>query len=1098
MAAIKALEGRTVHQIQSGQVIVDLCSVAKELVENSLDAGATSIEVRFKNNGLDSIEVQDNGVGISSENYERVALKHYTSKLTEYDDLTSLQTFGFRGEALSSLCALSEFRVVTAQADQAPKGTRLEFEISGKLKATSIVAAQKGTTVTINDLFLNLPVRRKELEKNIKREYGKVLSLLQAYACISTNARISASNLMPKGKKAVVFATHSNSTTRENIANVFGAKALLMLVSLDLHFDLEPADNRNSDADNLNVQVLGHVSKPVFGEGRNAPDRQMFFVNSRPCNLPQVAKVFNEVYKSYNVSQSPFVFANIVLDTNAYDVNVSPDKRTIMLHDQHILLESMRISLIDLFEKQDQTVPLMQKTIQKLPHSKALSISREGSKVDSVMLPDQNSLEATMENSGTDDEERESNVDSTPERETDRDPSEAIMPDLIARFAGRGTKDRVIEKTGARLSRNGGSLLPISEQRAEDNSKRQNGHLPESKELEQHDSVTQLSATKAVPALEPVADPDNILIDKNSRNEDRPRESHGSAEHADVSKEDYEHATSQRNIGSSHGVVANAFERMRPRRRSPEMATITIGSKVTSTVLGPSVFKRRRMQSQSPPISLTNSPEPESSSISQTVSQRMQAFAAPGSGTVKVPYSNRNKVHAIPLQVDDTDSAAEHDSQQSISGSEDEIEAAKDRNESPVVERDEIGHQLTSSPAVAESDEEYVDEKEKKAREDIRVAELIRNAEMTESVPTVDKKRRAQQILKGVGNRDPTLDLVQTLDTSIESIRRQLANAESFIRSNLSNTAVSTSPAQLTDTLAPEERLTLTISKEDFASMHIIGQFNLGFILATRAGTDMLIIDQHACDEKYNFERLQSSTVVQNQRLVHPRRLELTAVDEEIILENNDALLKNGFQVEIDQSGSEPVGQRCKLLTLPMSREVTFDTSDLEELIAMLADTPPPPPTISSSSPTHIHIPRPSKVRRMFAMRACRSSVMIGRTLTMRQMQTLVRHMGEIDKPWNCPHGRPTMRHLCNLADWTANWKEGDGLAGIEEQVSEPAIDWARWIESVGASGSDEDGVDDDDDERDWGGKAASAIDEEYEKDDDDEEGGDEEGEEEQ
>ena len=241
MATIKALEGRTVHQIQSGQVIVDLCSVVKELVENSLDAQATSIEVRFKNNGLDSIEVQDNGVGISSENYETIALKHYTSKLSSYDDLSSLQTFGFRGEALSSLCALSKFHVITARADEAPKGTKLDFEMSGKLKGTHVVASQRGTTVAVEDLFMNLPVRRRELEKNIKREYGKVLGILQAYACISTQARISVSNVMARGKKATVFATKSNQSTRENIANVFGAKALTGLVSMELNFELQPA-----------------------------------------------------------------------------------------------------------------------------------------------------------------------------------------------------------------------------------------------------------------------------------------------------------------------------------------------------------------------------------------------------------------------------------------------------------------------------------------------------------------------------------------------------------------------------------------------------------------------------------------------------------------------------------------------------------------------------------------------------------------------------------------------------------------------------------------------------------------------------------------
>ncbi|KAH8155333.1 uncharacterized protein LAJ45_00343 [Morchella importuna] len=154
MATIKPIEQKSVHHIQSGQVIGDgLTSVVKELVENSFDASATSIEIRFKN----------------------YALKHWTSKLTSYDDLDSVKTFGFRGEALSSLCALADLQITTATSEEAPKGTRLEFETSGKLKSRSVAAAQRGTTVLVENIFKTLPVRRSELERNIKREYTKVL-----------------------------------------------------------------------------------------------------------------------------------------------------------------------------------------------------------------------------------------------------------------------------------------------------------------------------------------------------------------------------------------------------------------------------------------------------------------------------------------------------------------------------------------------------------------------------------------------------------------------------------------------------------------------------------------------------------------------------------------------------------------------------------------------------------------------------------------------------------------------------------------------------------------------------------------------------------
>ena len=169
-----------------------------------------------------------------------LALKHYTSKLSNYDDLTSLKTFGFRGEALSSLCALSNFYIVTARVDEAPKGNRLDFDISGALKGTSIVASQKGTTVAVENLFSSLPVRRRELEKNIKREYSKVLTILQAYACISTQIKLSVSNYT-KGKKAIIFVTKANGSTKENIANIYGTKVLPGLVKMDLNFEMQPS-----------------------------------------------------------------------------------------------------------------------------------------------------------------------------------------------------------------------------------------------------------------------------------------------------------------------------------------------------------------------------------------------------------------------------------------------------------------------------------------------------------------------------------------------------------------------------------------------------------------------------------------------------------------------------------------------------------------------------------------------------------------------------------------------------------------------------------------------------------------------------------------
>ncbi|RIB13181.1 MutL C terminal dimerization domain-containing protein, partial [Gigaspora rosea] len=203
---------------------------------------------------------------------------------------------------------------------------------------------------------------------------------------------------------------------------------------------------------------------------------------------------------------------------------------------------------------------------------------------------------------------------------------------------------------------------------------------------------------------------------------------------------------------------------------------------------------------------------------------------------------------------------------------------------------------------------------------------------------------------------------------------------------------------------AAEQELNRVIKKDDFAMMEIVGQFNLGFIIAKLykdEGCDLFIIDQHASDEKYNFEQLQLNTKIDSQRLISPRYLELTAAQELVAIDNIDILKANGFDLEVDLEAQTT--KKLKLISQPMSKDIIFGVEDLEELIFLLTERPG-------------EMVRCSKVRKMFASRACRKSVMVGDALSYQQMEKIVRHMGEIDQPWNCPHGRPTMRHLFDLS----------------------------------------------------------------------------------
>ncbi|KAJ4314627.1 ATP-binding mismatch repair protein [Fusarium piperis] len=1013
MTTIKQIDGRTVHQIQSGQVIVDLCSVVKELVENSVDAGATSIDVRFKNQGLDLIEVADNGSGIAPANYPSVALKHHTSKLSSYSDISTLQTFGFRGEALASLCALSVLTMTTCQAGEAPKGSKLSFEPSGKLSGTTVVAASKGTTVSVERLFHNLPVRRRELERNIKREWNKVISLLNQYACIQTNLKFSVSQQPTKGKRMQLFSTKGNPTTRDNIINIFGAKTMTVLVPLDLKLEMQPSkvspalqlDVKDS-ATSKEVRIVGHVSRPSHGDGRQTPDRQMFFVNGRPCGLPQFAKAFNEVYRSYNASQSPFILADIQLDTHMYDVNVSPDKRSILLHDQNELLDNLCTSLTDLFDSQNYSVPTAQLLTPKPNPEKQ---TNRATPAGSLSQPRSKPHSGPQDDSGSEDEvgEHESPVVRVQigQARTIR-ASRSLSKDtsgqnLISGWVERKATSRTDKpsNTAATYRTQGRSDSKASTSKEEPSLFLESSS--DSSESDENDvdkplpvrdfnkRLKEKTVTISKPPIETISSPPPV--------EDEPQIP--AVQPLRRGQDDHRHISPIRS--TQRGAV-------------PEVTTVIIGNERVQDPSSPLPGVDKREASEAGEMEI-DEPKP-------SFGNRLTQIFAAGS---EAATDQR-----VPLQ-DGSDDESVDDSRSGPDPDPDDDGDGIRGREAPKLSDVPSDHEEDPRSADPSSIEETDDQPQNPSL----TSPL---APMSNQVLTAEQK--SQPLKAGVRKRDATSQILQHLRTNEGLIRSQMASWAGHLPVDNGH---SPGGGEVTDLGAAdaEEKLSLTIARKDFLKMRVAGQFNLGFIIAVRPAQarsddelelsehdELFIVDQHATDEKYNFERLQQAQTVQSQRLVHPKRLELTALEEEIVMQNMSAIEANGFKVHVDMSGDEPVGSRCEVLALPMSREVTFTLTDFEELIALLGEE-------SSESK---HVPRPSKVRKMFASRACRSSVMIGKPLTQGQMETLVRHMAELDKPWNCPHGRPTMRHLCQLDSWDGRgWKADQAPVSWRSYVDE-------------------------------------------------------------
>jgi len=361
---IAPIDPSSVHRICSGQVIVDLATAVKELIENSLDAGATAIDIRLKEYGSEVIEVSDNGGGVSPGDRKLLMKKYHTSKLSTFDDLEQLVTFGFRGEALSSLCAVARVSAVT-KVDGEECGVKLEFDSQGELVQETMIARAVGTTISVKDLFHSLPVRHKEFKKNVKRDFSKLVSLLQAYSLVHTETRFLCTNQLGNGSvRNTVISTQSigpsSSGSSHGSLDLDVVKAAARsLFNRRIADTLIPLRCTN---DKLGVTIEGLVSSCNTGQATKS-DWRFFFVNKRPIQYPKAGSLVYETFKSFvspAQTAKPMCIINFQVDPRSVDVNVTPDKRKVFFHNETDICRFLQQCLVDLWEGQRSTYHVKQ------------------------------------------------------------------------------------------------------------------------------------------------------------------------------------------------------------------------------------------------------------------------------------------------------------------------------------------------------------------------------------------------------------------------------------------------------------------------------------------------------------------------------------------------------------------------------------------------------------------------------------------------------------------------------------------------------------------------------------------------------------------
>lgn len=311
MGKIVLLDDLTINKIAAGEVIERPASVIKEMVENSIDAGAKNITVEIKNGGISLIRITDDGSGIAPDDMEIAFERHATSKIRKAEDLETVQTMGFRGEALASIAAISKVEVISKTADD-EVGHKLVIE-GGKTLEKEEVASQKGTRITVQNLFYNTPVRYKFLKKDYT-EAGYVETVVTRIALINRDVAIKLIN-----NDKVLLQTNGSGDLKNIVYSIYGKDVAENIIDIDYTFE--------------DMQITGVIGKPSIA--RSNRTNQMFFVNNRYIKDAKLSVAAEQAYREVlSYGKYGFLILNIKMDPKKVDVNVHPAKLEVRFEEE--------------------------------------------------------------------------------------------------------------------------------------------------------------------------------------------------------------------------------------------------------------------------------------------------------------------------------------------------------------------------------------------------------------------------------------------------------------------------------------------------------------------------------------------------------------------------------------------------------------------------------------------------------------------------------------------------------------------------------------------------------------------------------------------
>ncbi|CXH88903.1 DNA mismatch repair protein PMS1, putative [Plasmodium berghei] len=1017
---IKSIGDESIHNICSSQVIFTLSNVVKELVENSIDAGATEIKVKLVENGIKLIEVNDNGNGIKKINFENVCARHATSKISEFDDIHNiLNTLGFRGEALNSLCMLSDLYISTKH-DEFEHGYLLKFDKFGKLLHEEPIARLRGTTVSCENIFKNIPIRKKDLIKNIKSQLSDLLSLMQQYAIIYHEIKFMIFNVVTqKGctKNMNMLITNGSDDIKKNFYSIFGKKNIGNLIDLNIK--------------NENWSVKGYISDS--NSGRRDKDLQFYYMNSRPIHvIKNVNKIINTIYREFNSRLYPIIICNILSDSKNIDINVTPDKREVFFTFENELCEEIKTELIKL---------LTPKTSNFVD-----------TQIDDYFFVKNNRIIKNEETKNEETKNEETKNEETKNEETKNEESTNIERPLFEsddlsytsinykKIVKNEYKEKKENYNIFRKEVNGNedieNLYFNGEKQKKYNNKMDNQKDKNFEDTEKNYINNDIKIKKE--------------FEKSYENEHNEYTSKIRKIVKDEEVEYYEYKYEENTNFNDKNILHNS------RNMDSKWKEIT-----------PSFIDDKRLSD-------------DSGVDKSKVDVKNDTFSKYGLNKIG-SESDAIKTEVIKEKNESEDHIKEIENGEIVY--EYKLDNGSEKVKKGIVKENEYWFEKlkeniknNSIKNIPININTYINREDMKRGFDYDQINLINLTNSEKIRNTIFKKMKEIEKIN---------DYLCLTDEKEENKYNDLFKNDLNIQQNCNNSSKSINGIENEEDInfdnIDEQKKDLYFKSNLFKKLKICGQFNKGFIISKidllyfkngnsksenvkmennrneaeeneyierKNNYALFIIDQHAADEKSNFEKYNKIFTMKSQKLINKIELELSPAQIHIIEKNFVIFLRNGFEIEIID---EPINKKRKinndenmdnniineealmemkvyLLSLPVFNGKILEVVDFMSLLYHLSNNPiifdkqidgsflknNKKLTDNTEMWFNYNFPRPQKVWKILASKACRNAVMVGKTLNISEMITIKKKLSVLKNPWNCPHGRPTIKYIIN------------------------------------------------------------------------------------